>query len=74
MINLHICCFEAVGPIKRGTSYEAFKELVLTVGRFSSFEASENGRRYSKLCRDPTVEVIQDVFPWTKVKRKGGRT
>ena len=71
MHGLHICSFEEVGPIKRGTSYEAFKAMVLIAGRFSVFEATENVWYYTKLCADPTVEVDNSTpYPWTAVRAK----
>ena len=70
----HICSFEAVGPIKRGTSYEGFKAMVLKAGRFSVFEASANDRAaylYTRLCADPTLEIDNSTpFPWTMVRGK----
>lgn len=70
---MHICSFDGVGPIKRGTSYEAFRSKVLKVGQFSNFEATTNdwtAALYTRLCADPEVEVIRGRFPWMKVKRK----
>ena len=72
---MHICCFEAVGPIKRGTSYEAFRAKVLKAGRFSSFEATTNAWTadlYARLWADPEIEVIRELFPWTKVQERSG--
>ncbi len=74
MKGLHICSFDAVGEIKRGTSYEDFKAMVLKAGRFSVFEASENPRTaklYAKLCDDPAVEIDRSTpYPWTAVRVK----
>lgn len=67
---IHICSFEAVGPIKPKTSYESFKHMVLRAGRFSCFEATANNRTadlYTKLCDDPEIDVIRESFPWMKV-------
>lgn len=72
--NVHICCFEAVGPIRRRVTYEEFRERVLAAGRFSAFEATENqrtARLYDRLTRDPTVVFSQECgFPWTTVRRR----
>ena len=74
MKGLHICSFDAVGEIKRGTSYEDFRAMVLKAGRFSVFEASENPRTaelYARLCADPTVETDNSTpYPWTAVRVK----
>jgi hypothetical protein len=72
MKGLHICSFDAVGEIKRGTSYESFKAMVLQAGRFSVFEAGANERTaklYMELCADPTVEIDNSTpYPWTTVR------
>lgn len=79
--GLHLCSFQA-GPdvewrVGKGRlcqiSYEEFKAAALKAGRFSCFEASENGYAaslYTRLCRDPEIETMTLGFPWTGVKKR----
>lgn len=73
--GLHVCSFEAVGPIKRGATYEGFKAMALKAGRFSVFEATATDRAavlYTRLCADPAVEIDNSTpYPWTTVKEGG---
>lgn len=71
MNRVHICSFEAVGQIKRGTTYEQFRAVVLRAGRFSVFEATETqqtARLYTRLANDSRVKLTPIGFPWTKVE------
>ncbi|KKK94690.1 hypothetical protein LCGC14_2680300, partial [marine sediment metagenome] len=41
-------------------------------GRFSSFEASDTpwkARMYNRLAKDPTIELVKEGFPWTRVEK-----
>ncbi len=71
-MKVHICNFEAVPGLNRQMSYEGFKKTVLKAGRFSAFEASDNqwtARMYTRLSSDPTVKLIKEGFPWTRVEK-----
>ena len=70
----HICSFGSTDDLKgKKLTYENVKKIVLEVGRFSVFEASatmKHANIFTKLCKDPELEIIQMGFPWTGVKLK----
>lgn len=70
--RVHVCTFEAV-DLKKGdlSDYDAFRQAVLTAGRFSVFEATETmakANMFTRLSKDPTVCCTPEGFPWTKVE------
>lgn len=75
---IHICSFETTGHIRgKKRTYEAVKEAALAAGRFSCFEASDGRKNqdyFTRLCRDPEVEVLKEEhgfhYPWTGVRRR----
>ncbi len=63
----------------KNLTYENLKALVVKVGRFSCFEASENQKKaalFTRLCRDPELIIDNKSvgFPWTKVTLRDNRT
>ncbi len=56
---------------KKKRTYATVKAAVLSVGRFSVFEATsniKNARLFTRLCKDPEVEAFEMGFPWTGVR------
>lgn len=78
MRAVHIRSFESTGHLTgKKRTYEAVKEAALAAGRFSCFEASDGRKNqdfFTRLCRDPEIEVLGDKegysYPWTGVRRK----
>lgn len=66
--------FETTGDITpKQRTYEAIKARVLECGEFSVFEATENSRNasiFSKLHKDPEIEVFDKQFPWIGVRKR----
>lgn len=51
--------------------YDQLKAVVVKVGRFSVFEASQSMRAacmFERLCKDPDLEITDLAFPWTRVR------
>lgn len=75
-VRLHLCTFQEGPDVKRRTKYETVKRAVLAAGRFSVFEACDNptaAKHYTRLVRDPEVEVETLAFPWTAVRLRATR-
>lgn len=74
-----ICRFSACDDTPMPRTYAELKDRALAVGRFSVFEATQNqtwANWFTRLVRDPEIEVVEMAFPWTGVRRKnkeGGR-
>ncbi len=73
---VHICSFDNTEDLRgKALTYDALKERVLQVGRFSVFEATSThlrGRLFTRLCNDPELETFIDPpgFPWTGIRRR----
>lgn len=75
---IHVCRFDTTGDlVGKDRTYEKIKAVVLQAGRFSVFEATETRRNaalFTRLCRDPELEILRDAdgfaFPWTGVRRR----
>ena len=70
-----VCSFQSGPDVTKKTTYEELKAAVLTAGRFSAFEASENRyscQLYTRLSTDPDIELDNKSvgFPWVIVRRK----
>jgi hypothetical protein len=71
--SVRVCSFGSIGNPKAKETYEQFRDRALAVGKFSVFEATNNAKCaswYTRLCKDPEVEVVIKEYPWTEVKRK----
>jgi hypothetical protein len=72
--GIHICSFDSTGDLKgKNLTYEKVKAIVLEVGRFSVFEATATTKHaniFTRLCKDPELEIIQMGYPWTGVRLK----
>lgn len=72
--NAIVCNFESTDHLKgKKRTYEAIKAVVLEIGRFSVFEATntmKDAKIFTRLCEDPEVETFQMGFPWTGVRRR----
>lgn len=67
-----VCRFDTTEGVRPRT-YETVKAAALEAGRFSTFEATATQQAatwFTRLCRDPEVEVFDMPFPWTGVRRK----
>jgi hypothetical protein len=66
--------FDSADHIKgKARTYEAVKAAVLAAGRFSCFEASQDDKSaaiFTRLCKDPELELTDLGYPWTGVKLK----
>lgn len=70
---IHLCRFDTVSQLRgKKRTYENIKSAVLEAGRFSVFdiETEKDGRMFTKLCRDPEIEIERGQYPWTYVKMK----
>ncbi len=71
--GLCVDSFESAGHLTgRQRTYDAVKDAVLSAGRFSVFEATQNERNaklFSDLCNDPEVEIFNLGYPWTGVRK-----
>lgn len=69
-----VCSFSAVEELKgKKLTYENLKAAVLRAGRFSVFEATETDKKarlYTRLCQDPELEIENEGYPWTRVRRR----
>jgi hypothetical protein len=70
----HICSFDSTGDLKgKNLTYENVKKIVLEAGRFSVFEATASTKHaniFTKLCKDPELEIVKMGYPWTGVRLK----
>jgi len=65
--------FDTVSDLRgKDRTYENIKAAVLEAGRFSCFdvETDKDGRLFTKLCKDPEIEVVHLGYPWTGVRLK----
>jgi hypothetical protein len=74
MSNLiFIDTFDTVSSLRgKQRTYENIKDAVLKVGRFSCFDVvtQKDMRIFTKLCRDPELDVTVLEYPWTSVKKR----
>jgi hypothetical protein len=72
--GFHICRFDSAEHlVGKKRTYESVKAAVLEAGRFSTFEATANdkaARLFTRLCKDPELEIFELGFPWTGVRRR----
>jgi len=73
MAVMYACERDSSAGDLRGTAltYERVKARVLAEGGFSVFEATRNKRAagiYTRLNTDPEIEVMQDGYPWLRVR------
>jgi hypothetical protein len=72
--GIHIDRFDSADDIRgKQRTYEAVKARILNIGRFSCFEASQDRKSadiFTRLCRDPEIEVVEMGYPWTGIRRK----
>ena len=71
MSKAHLDRFDSTMDLKKLT-YDAVKECVLEVGRFSSFEATSSEKRaqiFDQLRNDPELVCTPVEYPWVKVER-----
>lgn len=72
--GVHICSFSSTDHlVGRKRTYKTIRAAVLEAGRFSVFEATmtpKDARIFTRLCKDPTLEIANVGYPWTSVKRK----
>ena len=68
---IHLCRFDTVSDlVGKQRTYENIKKAVLKAGRFSCFDVNtkKDGIIFTKLCKDPEIEVIEMEYPWTGIK------
>jgi hypothetical protein len=74
---IHVCRFDTVSDLRgKKRTYENIKAAVLKAGMFSVFdvESPKDGKLFTKLCRDPEIEIFNTGYPWTGVRlKRGGR-
>ena len=70
-----VCRFDSAEYLAgKKRTYAAVKAAVLDAGRFSVFEATasnKNASLFTRLCKDPEIEVFDLPYPWTGVRRRG---
>ena len=56
----------------KNRTYEKIKKAVLKAGRFSAFDVNtdEDGEIFTRLCKDPEIEVVSMAYPWTGIRLK----
>jgi len=65
--------FDSVSELKgKNRTYENIKQLVLEVGRFSTFDVKtkKDGILFTRLCKDPDIEIYKSEYPWTYMRRR----
>lgn len=67
--------FDTVSDLRgKDRTYENIKAAVLKAGKFSCFdvETEKDGRLFTKLCKDPELEIdtVNFKYPWTGVKKR----
>jgi len=73
MIMIFLDRFDSVSELRgKKRTYKNIKEVVLKVGRFSIFdvETDRDGALFTRLCKDPDIEVYKKAYPWTYVRKK----
>lgn len=64
--------FDSVAELRgEKRTYENIKKLVLKVGRFSvsDIETGRDGVLFTRLCKDPDIEIYKKAYPWTYVRK-----
>lgn len=72
-MTVHLCRFDSVSHLRgKDRTYENIKKAVLEAGRFSVFDVvtKKDGVLFTRLCKDPELDVVPDTFPWTNVQLK----
>lgn len=70
---MHLCRFDTISDLRgKDRNYENIKKAVLEAGRFSCFdvETKKDGIIFTKLLKDPEIEIIEMPYPWTGVRKK----
>ncbi len=74
MRRFHVDRFDSAEHLTgKKRTYESVKAAVIEAGRFSTFEATtsaKNAALFTRLCKDPEVEVFDMGFPWMGVRRR----
>lgn len=68
-----VCRFTACDDTPAPKNYRQLKGRALSAGRFSVFEATAtmtSATWFSRLAKDPEIELFDLDFPWTGVRRK----
>jgi hypothetical protein len=71
MSDVFLDCFDTVSELRgKSRTYENVKKAVLAAGRFSCFDVQtrKDGVIFTRLCKDPEIEVFDLGYPWTGVR------